>query len=634
MADFSKSLSTLPNRRAADSTGWTYEAIKAIAAAPGGERVLHAIVEGICCGAELPPEIKPYFSGATLIALDKGKGDPRPLAIGRTLRRVCSHALCTAFSQAFGDKLAPIQFGVGVPGGCFSMATSIRTLLGAHKDWCACTVDCSNAFNTLSRASIRSALTEHFPDLLPYFDLTYGEVGKLKVVMKKQGCSPQSVRYIGSVEGCQQGDPLGTFLFCLTLQDALEQCQRLGVEVFAYVDDVVLIGPHDAVRAAFACLRDAFAAKSLSVNHDKCHWLSLDPAEKIDGIANNDIGLLVIKVPFGQDHYARKEALDRMLKTVIKPLNLISRWLRICETADAQSLLHLARHIITSKAAYLFRCIPPSLSMPAAAAASDAARECLAALVRSDALPDSAWHQATLQRGPGLGVPDPTRAAVQCFAAMIHGFLNSTKLSTRVHDSLNAILAAQDSSFAKDVQAACETVKTLNSARPTIETNKKLSIMGRFADRDVENHMTAAVPADRLRLTALSQPLACSWLFSFGCDINTRFPRGRVFSVALCRYLGMPPCVDVPAHCICSATMEPEYDHLTVCHCLGAQTTRHNHLRLCNSLENYFFRGVNPPESRSFGALPAFLRAREPRRIAARAEPRYNDTESICSHIW
>lgn len=59
------------------------------------------------------------------------------------------------------------------------------------------TFDFANAFNGISRASIRDELAKHFPHLLPYFDLRYRNSSRVHFFS----------RVILAREGVRQGEP-------------------------------------------------------------------------------------------------------------------------------------------------------------------------------------------------------------------------------------------------------------------------------------------------------------------------------------------------------------------------------------------------------------------------------------------
>ena len=69
-------------------------------------------------------------------------------------------------------------------------------------------LDFKNAFNSVRRDAIFSAVSEHRPDLLVFTESAYGSESYFWV---------GDDYVIASAEGVQQGEPLGLLLFCLAL---------------------------------------------------------------------------------------------------------------------------------------------------------------------------------------------------------------------------------------------------------------------------------------------------------------------------------------------------------------------------------------------------------------------------------
>jgi hypothetical protein len=108
---------------------------------------------------------------------------------------------------------------------------------------------------------MREAVALHAPSLLGYVDSTYGEVTRLTL--------GEFVIVIDSAEGIQQGDPLGSLLFCFTIQPLLLGNQSEFVS--GYLDDIG-IGGGEAKMVADDVMRleqDARAV-GLTLNYNKC----------------------------------------------------------------------------------------------------------------------------------------------------------------------------------------------------------------------------------------------------------------------------------------------------------------------------------------------------------------------------
>lgn len=74
-----------------------------------------------------------------------------------------------------------------------------------------------------------------------------------------------------SEEGIHQGDPLGPFLFCIGMHEAYVSVSGRHPQCFAaYMDDITILGPADAVKSAYQDLKQTLSFCSLSVNPAKC----------------------------------------------------------------------------------------------------------------------------------------------------------------------------------------------------------------------------------------------------------------------------------------------------------------------------------------------------------------------------
>ena len=74
-------------------------------------------------------EVVPFLFGGRLIALEKKSGGVHPTAIGFTLLRIAAKCANTFALNFLGNKLLPIQLGLGSSGGCEAAvhATSLFT---------------------------------------------------------------------------------------------------------------------------------------------------------------------------------------------------------------------------------------------------------------------------------------------------------------------------------------------------------------------------------------------------------------------------------------------------------------------------------------------------------------------------
>ena len=76
-------------------------------------------------------------------------------------------------------------------------------------------IDAHNAFNSASRNHGLQEISKHFPHLLPLLSRIYAHASKGWIF------GQNTVHHIESKEGYHQGDVLGSWLFCLTIQPLL-----------------------------------------------------------------------------------------------------------------------------------------------------------------------------------------------------------------------------------------------------------------------------------------------------------------------------------------------------------------------------------------------------------------------------
>ena len=186
----------------------------------------------------LNQEVNEIIYGGRLIALHKRDGGLRPIAIGYTLRRLAAKWANKYATAKLASHFAPIQLGVGTPGGAEAAIHAVRRYAeNLPKDYIIVIVklDFKNAFNTLRRDMMLEAIRREFPELYNFVHATYNGAPVLQF----------GEFIILSAEGTQQGDPLSSAKFCLAIHPLLRGLiSELKV---GYLDDVTLSGPRQIV---------------------------------------------------------------------------------------------------------------------------------------------------------------------------------------------------------------------------------------------------------------------------------------------------------------------------------------------------------------------------------------------------
>ena len=135
----------------------------------------------------------------------------------------------------------PAQVGVAVSGGAEAAVHAVRAWLDRHshsQNKVLLKLDFENAYNTISRDHVLSAVRSHFPALARWTAWCYGTASSLQF----------GTTILQSACGVQQGDPLGPLLFAAALQPLAEELRSgpLDLATF-YLDDGVIAGDIDAV---------------------------------------------------------------------------------------------------------------------------------------------------------------------------------------------------------------------------------------------------------------------------------------------------------------------------------------------------------------------------------------------------
>ena len=222
-------------------------------------RLINLLLDGEC-----PPNVIAVLFGGKLFALNKKSGGVRPIAIGYTWRRLAAKCANSYAMCLIRDKLLPTQVGVGTPGGCEAAVHAARRfMVKMSADEVIVKLDFSNAFNCLRRDIMLKTVAEELPSIYRFCHLAYGDGTTLRF----------GNDIIWSLEGIQQGDPLGPLLFCLTVQPLLRSLS--SQMIVAFMDDVTLGGQLSSVADDVATISTQGPKYGLQLNFKKCEAITL-----------------------------------------------------------------------------------------------------------------------------------------------------------------------------------------------------------------------------------------------------------------------------------------------------------------------------------------------------------------------
>ena len=350
---------------------------------------LTAFVNIILAG-KCHPDIVPVFFGGRLLALDKKCGGIRPIVVGSTLRRLSAKCAASYSSAKLVSFLGPRQLGVGIAGGCEAAVHAARRFLNSSSSSdILVKLDFSNAFNTLRRDAMLSAVFETIHELYHFCHLAYSNSSFLKF-------GPHTIL---SEEGPQQGDPLGPLLFCITVQPMLSSLEsNLAI---GFLDDFTVGGSITSVSKDIDLISVESARLGLHLNVEKCELISQEchtdlPQSLLDFsyVALSNATLLGAPLFKGK---ALDDAWDSCCSSLSLAIDRLS-------TVSAHDALILLRASFSSpKVTYLMRCAP-CVDHPAFAVFDNLLKLGICRITNSD-LSDAQWLQASLPvRDGGLGV--------------------------------------------------------------------------------------------------------------------------------------------------------------------------------------------------------------------------------------
>src|SRR6218665_3062094 len=118
---------------------------------------------------ECPPTVRPILFGGNLIALNKDSGGLRPIAIGYLWRRLAAKCANRRAVARLSAHFTPVQLGIAVPGGCEAAVHATRRFIRSMRpDQVLVKLDFTNAFNSLIRDIMLSAVYKTIPEIYPF----------------------------------------------------------------------------------------------------------------------------------------------------------------------------------------------------------------------------------------------------------------------------------------------------------------------------------------------------------------------------------------------------------------------------------------------------------------------------------
>ena len=213
-----------------------------------------------------------------LTVLDKGSQDVRPIGCMEATIRLLGRYIVATEQGPISKTLLPEQLGVGVKGGAETAVHTVRLAMDCKPTWVAAMIDVSNAYGAMLRSKMAEAVEQLPPDQSALHRFYFNRF----VAPTTTFVTASGFRLQADV-GVVQGDSLSPELFGVTL-DPVVKMTSASIEndsgfLFAYLDDVAIIGEPATVAKALAKFTEEAAKIGLKVNEAKTHWLG-DPARQ------------------------------------------------------------------------------------------------------------------------------------------------------------------------------------------------------------------------------------------------------------------------------------------------------------------------------------------------------------------
>jgi hypothetical protein len=505
-------------------SGWTEELLLESLCVAEVLPALCAMVADLLNG-NIPRDIRDLIAAARLIPIPKPMGGVRPVAVGEALLRI-TEAYAFEHATHLVANFAPIQMAF-VKGGAEQIIHELRQEREAGKT--IITIDCINAFNCIKRSVIFQALIDKLPKFLPLFCLLYAEPSQL--------ISPRGK--IESKQGVKQGGVWSSFLFCLALQDLLEECQLRfpGVKIRAFMDDMTIVGHGAAPFLALEWLQPLLQQRlNLMTNLGKSEiYGDEEPAEAINcAFKRTPEGVKILGAWIGG-----AEATEIFLS---KSLTKAETWFERVVGLHPATALPLMRKCGAPRWTHLARTHRPEDSKGVTERFDKCVTQALCQLMEINS---SALSEVVLQifqlpiRDGGLGVPLFTPLLVDCYQSSVSQ--ESQSVATRLmHKS---ILDAMDQDTLLHLKACRRNSASswLGSGIPFVHFGQALSFRSRLFASGVKRFACDCGEVSTNPAFA-SHVLGCSQVR--GINVSSRHNAIRDCIASFCRRNAIPVAIE------------------------------------------------------------------------------------------
>lgn len=568
--DIIEALASFPNGSAAGMDGISPSHLKDLtngANGQAGQSLLEALTN--LCNFMLQGKVvsvfTPFVYGASLCALKKKEGGIRPIAVGSTIRRICSKIVCKRVNIKLQSVFQPIQLGFATKGGCEVAVHAARTYLNTKRDpHVLVKLDVSNAFNSIERDPMLGAVREHIPEAYSYLAQCYSKTSNLFY----------RNNIIDSSVGCQQGDPLGPPIFSLGILEPVKQIKS-DLNLW-YLDDGILSGDIDIVLADLITLIENFDKIGLKLNFAKCQIYFSDnfSAEERSSAMSSFNAVIPGFQSLSRDNLFVLGAPltdESISPLVVQKQNKLHLFVDRLKLLNRHVAFFLLRHCFSiPRLTYFLRCSPMWKHEESMRAMDDAIKSSLHLLLNINMEPAS-WRQANLPiKYGGIGIRSVEDVALPAFLSSCHAGL----------DLIGKILRPSLSEF--EVSHMSDALECWKVRCPQTDLPTSVCLQKAWDLPAVKIHqreiLSLSTGVDRARLLASAERETGVWLNAYPSPHLGTLMDNNSIRVAVALRVGAKVCQ--PHSCVCGASVDPYGHHGLSCQRSAGRWSRHSSINL------------------------------------------------------
>ena len=596
-----KAFRKAPGGRAPGPDGSRNEHWRVLAADPAAAA---ALVEAALAwvGGEAPSVVDDWLCTGSLAALHKAGGGVRPLTVLAPFRRIVLTGVVAHTNPATRAAAGAHQYGLGVPGGADVQFKVLQAAARDRPGSVLVAVDVSNAFGTLSRSAVLSALGTALPGFGSLLSRLYA-----RPALGLWRDSTGAVHELSTGVGVPQGCPLSPAAYAVALHHYVLRhlATRANWLITAYLDDVIVVVPSAEAEEFLRELTAALNSCGLTLNAAKTKvWLPpghVHCPETLRQYVVDDIRVVGSTLSRRQDDDWDELALGsgggaRAMNAATDALRAFGETLRAALAAGLgpQEATAMLRWTAQGLPNHLLRAQLQDLH--AVQGYDRVLRELWDDIV-GEAMTDREWAQACLplrEGGLAAGAAGPRREAAHVAAWYAAAARAAAALGL---PNAEALLATQ----ATGTRGFLDAVAAYNGKLPTAAHHLQASLAHgeRTRQKTLMEPLTEVLGAAAragLPPRAAGRLLSCGGPGAGAFTLLPTAPEHRMhpdtYRLALRRRLlmeghrllrGLQP----QTHCrntsregaVCGAALEPDQHHAVACERGGARVARHNRVR-------------------------------------------------------